>query len=117
VKAKLLTDAEMVNPAYEVAIDKTGIEPRITVPAGETIDNPDAWMLCSIGTAAPEDDECSARLIQEMGDPARKRLLEQVRRLRAASGVQQLDGKSKKWLEYMEKAYAKELGIESATAE
>lgn len=111
MKATLLNDEEMVNPKYLSATDRTGIDQILILPAGETIDDPDSWMLCAIGKAVPADDECKKRHDEYIGDPARKKLLEQVRRLRAANGVQQLDAKTRKWLDYMEKTYSDELGI------
>ena len=112
----MLNDEEMVNPLYLSAADKTGIQPILPIPAATVIDNADAWMLCALGKAVPADDECRERLNLYLGDPKRQAMLQQVRRLRAADGEKQLDGKSKKWLEYMEKAYAAELDVEPASA-
>lgn len=111
MKATLLNDEQMVNPLFITSVDKKGIQQIIPVPAGTVIDNPDAWMICMLGKAVPADDECKARVEKVMGNPRRLEMLENVRRLRVANGVKQLDAKTKKWLEYMETAYAKELGI------
>lgn len=117
MKAILLNDEEMVNPLYLSAVDKTGIQPTLPIPAGTEIDNPDAWMLCTLNKAVPGDDECRARLDQFLGNPKRQALIEQIKRLRAANGVKQLDARTKRWLEYMEKAYAKDLGLEPASSD
>jgi len=111
MKATLLNNEEMVNPLYLSSVDKKGIQQILPIPAGTVMDNPDAWMLCVLGKAVPADDECKARVDRALGNPRRIAMLDNVRRLRAADGVKQLDAKSKKWLEYMEKTYAKELGI------
>lgn len=117
MKATLLENEEMVNPLYLATADNKGVQPRIAVPAGTVIDNPDAWMLCALNKAVPADEECKEKLAQHLGNPRRLQLIEQIKRLRRANGVKQLDGKSKRWLEYMEKMYAKELGIEPAPSD
>lgn len=117
MKARLLNNEEMLNPVYlEAPVeDRKGIAQVIPIPAGEIIESKDAWMLCAVGKAVPADDECKARYDKYLGDPRRKQLLEQVKRLRAANGVQKLDKKTTKWLEYMEATYAKELGLDPAS--
>jgi len=117
MKATLLNDEEMVNPLYLSAVDKKGIQPILPIPAGTVMDNPDAWMLCTLGKAVPADDECKERVDQWLGNPKRLALIEQIKRLRAANGVKALDAKTKRWLEYMEKTYAKELGLEPASSD
>lgn len=119
MKARLLNQEEMVNPLYLEAPEgqREGIAEIIPIPAGTIIDNPDAWMLCALGKAVPEDAECKERFDAYLGDPKRKQLLEQVRRLRAAAGLKQLDAKTLKWLEYMEKTYASELATPAAAPE
>ena len=109
MKAKLISNEEMVNPLYLAASDRTGIQPRLTLPAGQIIDDPQAWVLCVVGKAVPADDECRSRVAQHLGDGKRKAMLSNVRKLRAANGVKQLDKNTLKWLEYMETAYASEL--------
>jgi hypothetical protein len=117
MKCTLLNDEQMVNPVLATAVDKTGIQPLLTIPAGTELDHKDAWTLCSIGKAVPADDECRERLLKFQGHPARLAMIANIRALRASDGVKQIDAKSRKWLEYMEKAYAKELGISEAGAE
>lgn len=109
MKATTTEDLEMINPLWFSATDKTGIQERLPIPAGTVMDNPDAWMLVMLHKAVPADDECKARVNAALTNPQRLAMLENVRRLRAADGVQQLDKKSKKWLDYMEKTYAAEL--------
>lgn len=116
MKATLINQEEMVNPLWLNATDKKGIQERLPIPAGTVIDNPDAWMLCVLNKAVPADDECKQRVDATLSNPARLQRLEQVRRLRAANGVKQLDAKTLKWLEYMEKTYANELGLCPAEA-
>lgn len=116
MKATLLGDEEMVNPLYLSSADKKGIQQILPIPAGTVMDNPDAWMLCALGKAVPADAECKERLDRWLGNPKRLELLEKIRRLRAADGVKALDARSKKWLEYMEKTYAAELGLEPVDA-
>jgi hypothetical protein len=36
------------------------------LPTGTTIEHPDAWLLCIIFDAEPADDECRARLAQDL---------------------------------------------------
>lgn len=111
MKARLLKDGECVNQLYldsENPIAE-GIVPILVIPAGTVIDNPDAWMMCANGTATPEDDECRDKTLEFMGSAKRKTFIQQIKALRNANGAQQLDQKTKKWLEYAEKAYAAEL--------
>jgi len=117
MKATLLNDEEMVNPLYLSAVDKKGIQPILPIPAGTVMDNPDAWMLVALNKAVPADDECKERIDRWLGNPKRLALIEQIKRLRAANGVKALDAKTKRWLEYMEKTYAKELGLEPASSD
>lgn len=118
MKAKLIHEEEMVNPVYQAAQasggDTKGIQPILTLPEGHVMDNPDAWMLCALGKATPEDDECRERYDRYLGDPRRKAMLQNVLALRAAKGASQLDKKTLKWLEYMEAAYASELAAMDA---
>lgn len=118
MKARLLNREEMVNPVWLDANDeeRKTIDERLPIEAGTVIDNPDAWMLCACGKAVPADDECKQRYDEYLGDPRRKQMLENVRRLRAAQGVKQLDAKSKRWLEYMEATYATELAADAQPA-
>ena len=109
MKARTLNDGESVNPVYLEADEKGDIVPTLVIPAGTVIDNPDAWMLCVNGTAVPDDDECREATSKFLGSDKRKKLIDSIKALRNADGVQRLDGKTKKWLEYMEKAYAAEL--------
>lgn len=117
MKCKLINDEQMVNPVLATAVDKAGIQQLLTIPAGTEIENKDAWMLCSLGKAVPADDECRERLLKFQGNPARLAMIANIKALRASDGVKQIDAKSRKWLEFMEKAYAKELGISEAVAE
>ena len=116
MKCTLLADEQMVNPVLATAIDKKGIQPLLTIPAGTEIEHPDAWRLCSIGRAVPADDECKNQLLKFQSNPARLAMIANIKALRAADGVKQIDAKSRKWLEYMEKTYAKELGTEETVA-
>lgn len=109
MKARLLNDGEAVNPIYLDADVKGDIVPTVVIPAGTVIDNPDAWMLCVNGTAVPDDDECREAAAKFLGSAKRKLLIDSIKSLQKADGVQRLDSKTKKWLEYMEKAYASEL--------
>jgi hypothetical protein len=109
MKARMLNDGEAVNPIYLDAEVKGDIVPTVVIPAGTVIDNPDAWMLCVNGIATPDDDECRAATMKFLGSDRRKALIESIKSLQKADGVQRLDSKTKKWLEYMEKAYAVEL--------
>ena len=115
MKACFISDFEAVNPLYLESSDpeKEGIVPLLWIPAGTVTNDPDCWMLCVLGTATPEDAECRDAALKFMGSEKRKKLLDQIRSLIAADGVQQLDSKTKKWLDYMRKAYAAEL-VESA---
>lgn len=111
MQAVLLTDQETVNPIYLASKDRSGIKPILVIPAGEVIEDPDCWRLCVIGAASPHDDECRARALKFTGNPARIALLGKIRALIAAEGVQQLDAKTKKWLDQMKMSYASELGL------
>ncbi len=118
MKCKLISEQKMVNPLWLGASeeDRKGMQEQVPVPEGTVIDNPDAWMLCMLDVAVPEDDECKEAVDKALGSPRRKQMLQQVLRLRAANGVQQLDKKSLRWLEYMEQCYAKELAELSGAA-
>ena len=109
MKARLLNDGEAVNPLWMDAEEKGDITPILVVPAGTIIDHPNAWMDCANGTATPEDDECRDATLKFLGSEKRKKLISDIKSLQKADGVQRLDGRTKKWLEYMEKAYASEL--------
>ena len=109
MKSRLLNDGEAVNPLWMAADEKGDIVPILVVPAGTIIDHPLAWMDCANGTAMPEDDECREATLKFLGSDKRKKLIADIKALQKADGVQRLDSKTKKWLEYMEKAYAAEL--------
>lgn len=109
MKCKIIKEQEMVNPAYEAAEDKSGIQQRIPIPVGEVLDNKDAWMLCALGVAVPVDDECRTRLNAYLGEPRRKALLEKIKRLQVASQKTKLDAKTQKWLDFMVESYGPEL--------
>lgn len=111
MKCVYLTDREFVNPLYLSARDKTGIQQILTLPAGTEIEDPQAWIQCVLGNAAPADDECAAKTLAFMGDARRKEQIELIKSLRASNGVKQLDKATAKWLQFMEKVHAKELGI------
>lgn len=113
MKCVLMVECETTNPLYLSLpkAERKGITPIVKLPAGEVIDHPDAWRLCVIGKASPHDDECRERVLRHMGNPARVALLAKIRAMMAADGVQNLDAKTKKWLEHMKSAYASELGI------
>ena len=117
MKARMIADGESVNQLYLDSDDpeKEGMVAILVIPAGTVIDNPDAWMLCANGKAMPEDDECREAVLKFMGSEKRQKLIHQLKALKKADGVQQLDHKTKKWLEYMEKAYAAELAEPAAT--
>ena len=111
MKARFLNDGEAVNPlCLESANpEKEGIVPLLVIPAGTVTEDPDCWMLCTLGVAAPEDDECREAVFRFLGSDKRRKLLDQIRSLIKADGVQQLDAKTKKWLDHMRKSYAAEL--------
>jgi len=116
MKCQLLVPCESVNPLYLSLPkkDRAGITAIVTIPAGQVIENPDAWRLCAIGKATPADEECKNRVDAHMGNPARLALIEKIKALISADGVKSLDVKTKQWLEMMKKTYAAELGIEPA---
>ena len=114
MKCTLINDGEQVNPLYLQNPDDPNIVQILVIPAGTEIDHPDAWRLCAIGTAVPSDDECRNATLAFLGNPKRLELIEKIRSLIRADGVQELDAKSKKWLEFMKKSYAKELGLQDA---
>ena len=117
MKAVLLADEQAINPLYLLSGDKRGIDSIVAIPAGTEIDHPDCWRLCVIGKAVPADDECRNAVHRHTSSPVRKERIAQVKALRAADGVKQLDAKTKKWLEYMEKVYATDLDIAPDPAE
>ena len=116
MKCVLLVDCETVNPLYLTLRknERAGIAATVTIPAGQVIENPEAWRLCAIGKATPADDECKNRVDAHMGNPARLALIGKIKALMAADGVKSLDARTKQWLEMMKKTYAAELGIEPA---
>ena len=113
MKAVLLSDQEHVNPIYLAATKegRKGVQPILTIPEGTVVDDPDCWRLCTIGTASPHDDECRAKVLSFMSNPARLALLSKIRALIASEGVQKLDAKTQKWLDQMKASYAAELGL------
>jgi len=122
MRAIRLKPAECPNPAFSVrdqraakaAGEKYDTPQFIEQPVGQELDDPHCWRLCVSGMAAPADDECRQRVLAYLGDPGRRKLLEQIRALRAADGVQTLPKRDKRWLEMMEKSYAIELGLAPA---
>lgn len=111
MKACFLEDCESVNPVYLSSDDpvKEGIVSTLKIPAGTITEDPDCWMLCALGKAAPHDDECSRAVLKFLGSEKRKTLIANIKAMQKADGAQQLDHKTKKWLAYMEKSYAAEL--------
>ena len=114
MKATLFNAEQMPNPAYHAAADKTDVQPFLTLPAGSVIEDADAWMLCAAGKAAPADDECRQRYDAFIGAPKRIALIAQIRQLSKAAGVNQLDKKTKAWLDHMRTTYARELAVQPA---
>lgn len=119
MKAVRIKDAEIVNPLYSAEAHREArragqsyLTPRfLKQPAGQVVDDPDCWMQCVLGTMAPADDECRKAVESHLGSARRKQLIEKIKALRAADGVNRLPEPDRKWLEHMEKAYASELGI------
>ncbi len=122
MKAVRIKDAEIVNPLYSAADHRDArrrglsypTQPFLTQPAGQPVEDRDCWIQCVLGTMAPADDECRAAVEKHLGSERRKQLIAKIRALRAADGVNRLPEPDRKWLEYMEKAYATELGISVA---
>lgn len=124
MKAILLKAAQIVNTLYShrdkriaVKNGETYDTPQfLTLPAGHEVDDPECWRLCVTGDMAPADDECRTKVLNFLGSPGRQALLQKIRTLRAAHGVQRLAERDLKWLEYMETAYRSELLPDRAAA-
>lgn len=123
MKAVRLKEGQRVNPLFS---SREAEEARqagrqydtpkfLTCPIGEEVEDPNCWRLCTTGAMAPADDECREKVLKWMGAPGRKTLVEQIRAVQAARGRNQLPKSNLQWLEYMEKAYAAELGEQAPT--
>jgi hypothetical protein len=125
MKAVRLKEGQKVNPLYSSReadearqAGKPYDTPKfLTCPIGEEVEHKDCWRLCTTGEMAPADDECREKVLRWMGNPGRQKLIEQIRAVQAARGRNQLPKSNLQWLEYMEKAYAKELGLMPAEPE
>lgn len=125
MKAVRIKEAEIVNPLYSAEAHRearrTG-QPYLTAkfitqPEGQLVEDRNCWMQCVLGNMAPADDECRKAVEAHLGSARRKQLIEKIKALRAADGVNRLPEPDRKWLDYMEKAYATELGIPAVVEE
>jgi hypothetical protein len=80
-------------------------------PVGQVVDHPDAWKLCVLGKALPEDEACRKRVMAYLTAPKREAIVADIKLLREASKTNSLGEKDKRMLAMMERAYAVDLGL------
>ena len=83
----------------------------LDLPVGQVVDNPDAWKLCVLGKALPEDEACRKRVMAYLTAPKREAIVSDIKLLREASKTNSLGEKDKRMLAMMERAYAVDLGL------
>jgi hypothetical protein len=83
----------------------------LDLPAGQVVDNPDAWKLCVLGKALPEDEACRKKVMAYLTAPKREAIVADIKLLREASKTNSLGEKDKRMLAMMERAYAVDLGL------
>jgi hypothetical protein len=83
----------------------------LDLPVGQVVDNPDAWKLCVLGKALPEDEACRKRVMAYLTAPKREAIVSDIKLLREASTTNSLGEKDKRMLAMMERAYAVDLGL------
>jgi hypothetical protein len=83
----------------------------IELPVGQVIESPDAWVLCTLGKALPDDDECRAKTIAYMTTEKRQQTVADIKLLREALKQNALGEKDRRMLAMMERAYAVDLGL------
>jgi hypothetical protein len=83
----------------------------LDLPVGQVVDNPDAWKLCVLGKALPEDEACRKRVMAYLTAPKREAIVADIKLLREASKTNSLGEKDKRMLAMMERAYAVDLGL------
>ena len=111
--------ARAVNPLFsraeKIRAEETGEEydslEFLDLPVGQVVDNPDAWKLCVLGKALPEDEPCRKRVMAYLTAPKREAIVEDIKLLREASKTNSLGEKDKRMLAMMERAYAVDLGL------
>jgi len=80
-------------------------------PVGQVVDHPDAWKLCVLGKAIPEDEACRKKVMSYLTAPKRQAIVDDIKLLREASKTNSLGEKYKRRLAMMERAYAVDLGL------
>ena len=91
MKAIRIVDAEGPNPAYnkkaatEAKLKGKAYEvPKtVTHKAGDTVDDPDCWILCVVPVplCKPSDDECKAKVEKYLSHPARKAQIAKLKKM------------------------------------
>jgi hypothetical protein len=111
--------ARAVNPLFSRA-DKIKAEAAgeqydslefLDLPVGQVVDSPDAWKLCVLGKAIPEDEDCRKKVMAYLTAPKRQAIVDDIKLLREAAKTNSLGDKDKRMLAMMEKAYAVDLGL------
>ena len=105
----LFSRAEKIR-AEETGEDYDSLE-FLDLPVGQVVDNPDAWKLCVLGKALPEDEACRKRVMAYLTAPKREAIVSDIKLLREASKTNSLGEKDKRMLAMMERAYAVDLGL------
>lgn len=112
-------EGQTVNPFYSLekkrearAAGETYDTPQfLTLEVGEVIEHAQCWRLCVKGVAVPDDEECRAKVLEYVGDPGRKALIESIQLMRMASKATTLSKKDARYLDMLERGYAHELGL------
>lgn len=83
----------------------------IDLPVGQIVESPDAWKLCVLGKALPEDDECRKKTLSYLTSEKRQAIVGDIKLLREAYKTNSLGEKDARMLAMMERAYAVDLGL------
>lgn len=126
MKAVRLKPGRIVNPLYSRSERRQALKvgqpyetpEYLTCPVGEVVDDPDCWMHCrgDNPAMAPADKECADKVLAVMNSPARRKFLDQLRRLRQPEVRRQLSKSNEAWLAAMLDAYSSELDPVDAVA-
>lgn len=81
------------------------------LPAGEIIDHPDCWRLCSgpSPAASPYDKECSDKVLSVLGNPARVAYLAELQANTQPERLKQFSKGEQERLSFLSEQYAEEL--------
>jgi hypothetical protein len=119
MKCTRTVPARAVNPLFsraeKIKAEAAGEEydslEFLDLPVGQVVDSPDAWKLCVLGKAIPEDEACRSKVMSYLTAPKRQAIVDDIKLLREAAKTNSLGDKDKRMLAMMERAYAVDLGL------